>query len=110
MPIERMLAQATVTDLEVAVSWYTGLFGRQPDARPMDGLAEWHLAATFGVQVWAEPGRAGHSTVVLDEADLDGRAAELDRAGIEHPGPEHATSSRILRLADPDGNRIVFTG
>ncbi|AXB42350.1 VOC family protein [Amycolatopsis albispora] len=110
MAITRMLAQATVTDLEQAVSWYTRLFGREPDARPMDGLVEWHLAATFGVQVWAEPDRAGRGTIVLDEADLGTRAAELDRAGIEHDGPEQATSSRILRLADPDGNRIVFTG
>ncbi|MBN6042250.1 VOC family protein [Amycolatopsis sp. 195334CR] len=110
MPITRMLAQATVTDLDAALPWYTTLFGRAPDARPMEGLAEWHLTATFGLQVWAEPARAGRCTVVLDEADLDERAAELDRAGIGHPGPEQASSSRILRLTDPDGNRIVFTG
>jgi catechol-2,3-dioxygenase len=81
-----------------------------PDARPMDGLVEWHLAETFGVQVWAEPDRAGHSSMVLHESDLDARIAELDRAGIQHDGPQDATASRLLLLADPDGNRIVFTG
>jgi hypothetical protein len=110
MTIERVLAQMTVTDLGVAVAWYTKLFGRDPDARPMDGLVEWHLAETFGVQVWAEPDRAGHSTMVLHESDLDPRVADLDRAGIEHDAPQDVTASRILPLVDPDGNRVVFTG
>ncbi|OKJ13553.1 VOC family protein [Kitasatospora sp. CB01950] len=110
MTIRRLLAQLTVTDLDPAVAWYTALFGRGPDARPMAGLVEWHLADTYGVQVWAEPDRAGHSTVVLDESDLDARLARLTAAGIDHGGARPATSSRILPVTDPDGNRIVFTG
>ncbi|PSK85036.1 hypothetical protein CLV63_13835 [Murinocardiopsis flavida] len=110
MTITRVLAQAAVDDLAVAERWYTLLFDRGPDTRPMDGLIEWHLSGTFGVQVWAEPDRAGKSAVVLDESDLDGLVAHLDRAGIAHPGPSDASSSRILPLEDPDGNRVVFTG
>lgn len=110
MTIMRILAQSTVADLVVAEDWYTRLFGRQPDARPMPGLLEWHLADTFGVQVWAEPGRAGHSSMVLDESDLDALVARLDEAGVAYDGPQDVTSSRILSLLDPDGNRVVFTG
>ncbi|WP_410790047.1 VOC family protein [Kribbella sp. C-35] len=110
MAITRVLAQSTVTDLTMAEDWYTRLFGRAPDARPMPGLLEWHLADTFGVQVWSEPNRAGHSSMVLDESDLDALAARLEQAGIAHDGPQDATSSRILSLADPDGNRVVFAG
>ena len=110
MTVTRVLAQSTVTDLEVAEDWYKRLFGRGPDARPMPGLLEWHLGDTFGVQVWAEPDRAGHSSMVLDESDLDSLAAHLNEAGIAHDGPQDATSSRVLSLVDPDGNRIVFTG
>ncbi|MEV8435853.1 VOC family protein [Actinosynnema sp. NPDC051121] len=110
MTITRVLAQSTVADLAVAEDWYTRLFGRQPDARPMPGLLEWHLADAFGVQVWAEPDRAGHSSMVLDESDLDALVARLDEAGIVHDGPQDATSSRILPLLDPDGNRVVFSG
>jgi hypothetical protein len=77
-----MLAQMTVTDLDQVVAWYTRLFGAEPDARPMEGLAEWHLAEAFGVQVWADPGRAGRSAMVLDESDLDQRIRQLDRVGI----------------------------
>ncbi|MCF7550477.1 VOC family protein [Pseudonocardia sp. WMMC193] len=110
MSIDRLLAQSTVSDLDVAREWYERLFGRAPDATPMDGLLEWHLSDTFGVQVWAEPDRAGRSSMVVDESDLDALAARLTAAGIADAAPEQATSSRILRLDDPDGNRVVFTG
>ena len=110
MAIRRVLANMTVTDLDTAVPWYTKLFGSAPDANPMDGLVEWHLDEKFGVQVWAEAERAGRSSMVLDDTDLDGRLASVTEAGLANDGIQHATSSRILTLADPDGNRIVFTG
>lgn len=108
MAIERLLAQMTVTDLEPAIAWYSRLFGRGPDAYPMDALVEWHLADTFGVQVWVEPERAGCSAMVLNENDLDGRIQQLDRIGIDHNGAQVASALRIVPLVDPDGNRIVF--
>ncbi len=110
MTITRLLAQMTVADAGTAEAFYTALFGRGPDARPMSGLLEWHLADSFGVQVWAEPGRAGRSCMVLDESDLSALASALDRAGIEHEQPQNASTVRIVQLQDPDGNRIVFSG
>jgi hypothetical protein len=108
--ITRLLAQMTVTESARAKFWYTRLFGRGPDAEPMPGLLEWHLADSFGVQVWAETARAGTSCMVLDESDLDELAARLDRVGIDHEAMQDATTVRVLPLQDPDGNRIVFTG
>lgn len=108
--IRRVLAHCTVTDLDRAEEWYTRLFGREPDARPMPGLIEWHLGASFGVQVWSEPERAGKSSVVLDETDLDAAAARATEVGIHHDGPLPGGGARILPLADPDGNRVVLTG
>lgn len=108
--ITRLLAQSTVSDLEAAQEWYTRLFGSGPDANPMPGLLEWHLSETFGLQVYAEPDRAGRSSVVLSETDLDAAAARLAEVGIAHDGVEQVTSSRALQLLDPDGNRVVFTG
>lgn len=110
MSIQRVLAQSVVSDLEAAERWYSVLFLGPPDARPMPGLLEWHLGDGFGVQVWAEPERAGRSVMVLDETDLDALAARLTGAGLEHPGPQRVTASRILPLEDPDGNRVVVTG
>ncbi|MGW4381187.1 VOC family protein [Kitasatospora sp. NPDC004531] len=110
MAIHRLLAQLTVRDPAAATAWYTALLDRAPDTRPMPGLFEWHLSDSYGLQVWAEPARAGHSTVVLAETDLDARAARLTRAGIAHDGVRDATTLRIVPITDPDGNRIVFTG
>ncbi|WCO67261.1 VOC family protein [Iamia majanohamensis] len=111
MAITGVLAQATVTDLDAAEEWYTAFFDRPPDARPMDGLLEWHLGGdATGVQVWAEPDRAGRSSVVLQVDDLDAHAARLAEAGLTDATPQSATSSRILQVADPDGNRLVLTG
>ncbi|MGH8880389.1 MAG: VOC family protein [Stackebrandtia sp.] len=108
--IHRLLANCTVTDGERAEAWYTRLFGHEPDTRPMPGLIEWQLSDTFGLQVWTEPDRAGGSTVVLDETDLDAAAAHLTATGIDHTGPQPGGGARILRVSDPDGNRVVFTG
>jgi hypothetical protein len=110
MTITRVLAQSTVGDLAAAEDWYTRVFGRQPDLRPMPGLLEWQLADTFGVQVWSEPDRAGRCSMVLDESDLGAVVARLNEVGIDNDGPQDATSSQILTLVDPDGNRVVFTG
>ncbi|GGF46038.1 glyoxalase [Marmoricola endophyticus] len=105
-----VLAQSTVTDLDAAQKWYAALLGRGPDATPMPGLLEWHLGEGFGIQVWSEPDRAGRCSTVLSESDLDAAAERLAAAGVAHDGPEQASSSRILRLSDPDGNRVVLVG
>lgn len=105
-----VLAQATVTDLGAAERWWSTLLDHHPDARPMDGLLEWYLSDGCGVQVWAEAERAGRSTVVLGVDDLDAVAARLTAAGTTHDGPQPASSSRVLPLVDPDGNRVVITG
>lgn len=108
--IHRVLANCTVTDIDRAEDWYTRLFGREPDDRPMEGLIEWHLGDTFGVQVWSEPDRAGASSVVLGETDLDAAAAKLLAVDIDHDGPQPGGGARILQLTDPDGNRVVLAG
>jgi catechol 2,3-dioxygenase-like lactoylglutathione lyase family enzyme len=110
MALHRILAQSTVTDLDAAERWYTTLWQRGPDDRPMPGLLEWHLGATTGLQVWSEPERAGHSTVVIGTDDIDALSARLSDAGVAHEGPQPGGGQRILQLADPDGNRVVMIG
>lgn len=110
MTLDRILAQSTVSDLATAERWYTALWERGPDARPMPGLLEWYVGGTAGLQVWAEPARAGRSTVVIGTDDLDAVAARLAAAGVDHGGVQPGGGGRILQVADPDGNRIVLTG
>ncbi|MCW2581282.1 MAG: hypothetical protein JWQ53_72 [Klenkia sp.] len=109
MTITNALASLAVSDLDRAEHWYATLFDRGPDARPMGGLLEWHLP-DGGVQVFLEPDRAGRSGVTLATSDLDAVVAALTAAGVDHDGPQQATASRLLQLADPDGNRVVLTG
>lgn len=104
------MANVTVSDIERAQNWYVKVLGREPDARPMQGLLEWHLTVDSGLQVWTEPDRAGRSTVVIGESDLDGVAARLTEVGVAHDGPQPGGGQRILPLSDPDGNRVVFMG
>ncbi len=108
--IRAVLANVAVTDLHSAEQWYTRLFEREHDARPMSGLIEWHLSETSGGQVWSQPDRAGHSAVVLDETDLDAAVTRLSAAETGHDGPQPGGGARILQLADPDGNQVVLTG
>ncbi|MGY1744420.1 VOC family protein [Blastococcus sp. SYSU D00695] len=110
MSFSTVLAQSTVSDLGAAERWYTELWDRAPDARPMPGLLEWRLPGGSGLQVWSEPERAGRSTVVLGLDDLDAVVTRLRAAGSAHGEPEPGGGGRVLVLADPDGNRVVLTG
>ncbi len=110
MTFTYVLAGQVVTDLALAEPWYRSLFDREPDARPMAGLLEWHLSGGSGVQVWQDPDRAGHSSVVLGSDDLDTEALRLTAGGLEHGGPEPGGGARLLRLMDPDGNSVVLLG
>lgn len=108
--IRGMFAGCIVRDSRRSEQWYSRLFEREPDARPMPGLMEWHLAETFGVQVWNDPDRAGCSSLVLEETDLDAAAARLTAVDIHHNGPQPGGGARILQLTDPDGNTVVLAG
>lgn len=63
--ITNVLAEALVTDHAAAVEWYTALFDRPPDRRPMGGLAEWQLNPTGGRQVFERAEGAGSSFVTF---------------------------------------------
>lgn len=108
--IHQLFGNCAVSDPDQAAEWYTRLFGRGPDVRPMAGLIEWHLSDTFGLQLWTDPDRAGCSSVVLGETALDAAAERLTDVGIHHAGPEAGGGARILQLNDPDGNHIVLLG
>ena len=110
MSFHAVLAQAAVADLPAAERWYASLLEGGPQARPMEGLLEWHLGEGFGVQVWLDPERAGRSAMVLRESDLDALAARLTAAGIAPDGPQPGGGARLLPLTDPDGNQVVVTG
>jgi hypothetical protein len=58
--VDYVLAVVTVSDIEVGRSWYTKLFGREPDNNPMSNLIEWQVTNGAWVQVTEDPERAGN--------------------------------------------------
>lgn len=109
MEITIVMAEQFVDDVEAAEHFYTRVLGRGPDARPMDGLLEWHVAGCGGLQVFRDPARAGGTSMTLGVTDLEAAVRDLDAAGLEHGEPWGATYVRVVELNDPSGNGVVLT-
>ncbi|MFG3102251.1 VOC family protein [Streptomyces sp. NPDC048182] len=109
MPITKVLAVAPVRDLDAAITWYTSLLGRGPDARPMDSLADWHVNEGAWVQVFHDPGRAGHTALNFAVEDLAAERTVLAGRGIGL-GEEVVTDkgARLASVDDPSGNTVTL--
>ena len=108
MAITRILAQLIVSDHDASVAWYDRLFVREPDERPMPGLAEWKLTENAWVQVFADADKAGRSAVTIGVDDLDRHAQILAGNGIELDRRTTPRGQHLGSISDPDGNLIVF--
>ncbi|MBQ0927364.1 VOC family protein [Saccharopolyspora endophytica] len=109
MPFTGVLAVAPVSDIDVSAAWYERLLGRPADARPMDGLADWHVTSSGWVQVFQSPEHAGSTLLNLTVDDLDATIADL--ADRDITVGEVQSGAQIVRFAavhDPDGNRITL--
>ncbi len=111
--VRAIYAGITVIDLERPRVWYARVFGREPDAAPMDGLYEWHLGEHC-VQVvalervreiqnlpdWGAPG-ASSVTLVVDDAEAAAREATVLHGSTvsQFENPRFRTAS----VADPKG-------
>lgn len=108
MALTRLSAQTIVRDHDPAIEWYVRLFGREPDERPMDGLAEWQLTDTGWLQVFADASKAGSSVVTLGVDDLDEHARPLAGRGLELDRQTTPRGQQLGSITDPDGNLIMF--
>lgn len=108
MPIDRIYAAIAVADVEAALQWYGSLFGRAPDARPMDGLAEWHFPPSAMIQLVADVDRAGRSLLTLEVDDLEQQLTVLRERGLAPDAMDDTTSEFVFfsSLTDPEGNAV----
>lgn len=108
MTMRAVLAVVPVAEIEKAVQWYEGFFGRAADTRPMDSLAEWHLSELGVIQVFEDPGRAGRTTVNVTVDDLDAALSTLSGQGIASSDAQIVSGGRqrLAAVQDPDGNQI----
>jgi hypothetical protein len=108
MPIKKIFAHLNCSDLGESIDWFSRLFGRAPDERPMDGLAEWHHQTDAGFQLFEDPLDAGHGTLTLIVEGLRYEYERLLGAGLDPGEIEGADTVSLIRLHDPDDNLIVF--
>lgn len=90
MPLEKIYAQLSCSDLKRSVVWFARLFEREPDAWPMDGLVEWHHEGKAGLQVFEDASNAARGGLTLIVRDLRNEHARLVAAGL---GP---SASKLL--------------
>ena len=110
MSVNQVLAGIAVADVAAAVPWYERLFGRPPDALPMQGLAERHIPAGGVVQLVASADLAGRSLLTLDVNDLRQELAAMRGRGLDAGALDDTTSDKVLIAAttDPEGNEITL--
>ena len=98
-----------VADHELGVAWYSDLFGREPDRRPMEGSAEWQVTTTSAVMADADADTAGVGNLLLGVDGLDATTSELyEREIVLEPYTVPSGQSRLAELADPSGNTVTF--
>jgi len=108
MAIETIFAHVSCSNLQAAIDWYAKLFGRAPDRRPMDGLAEWHFTDSAEVQLFKSQDNAGHSTLTLGVLPMTPERQRLADAGLKVGEIEKTKDYFIMRMKDPDGNLVVL--
>lgn len=108
MTLTGIFAQLSCSRLEESIGCYTRLFERDPDARPMAGLAEWHEGKGAGFQLFEATDHAEHGRLTLFDSDIPGDWARLGKAGLKPRPVEAADYTTICRMRDPDGNLVVL--
>ena len=107
--INSVISVIPVKDFELALEWYTKLFGRDPDVVPMEGIAEWKLVENAWIQVSIDSERAGSTTVVVGVNDVEVQCKYFSDANF--PIGEIVEYPEIIKMAeiiDPEGNKISF--
>lgn len=108
MTFTQISAELIVDDHDSAVAWYGQLFGREPDRRPMDGLAEWRITGTSWIQVFADAAKAGRSAVTIGVDDIEPHVRSLIDNGLQLDRQTTPRGQHLASISDPDGNLIVF--
>jgi catechol 2,3-dioxygenase-like lactoylglutathione lyase family enzyme len=108
MTLRRIYAHLSCSDLDESIRWFSAIFARGPDARPMEGLAEWHHHDTAGFQLFQNAYDAGHGALTLIVDQIEQERQRLNAAGLAPGNIEAASYVKLIRLHDPDENLVVL--
>ncbi|RFB88787.1 lactoylglutathione lyase [Rhizobium leguminosarum bv. trifolii] len=108
MRIQRIYAALATASMDRAEHFYTRLFEREPDDRPMDGLIQWRGIAGANIQIFYDKEHAGSGRLTVVVPKIDEVRKTLEKMGLKLTGELEGDYGRIAQLADPDGNRITL--
>lgn len=108
MKLQRTYSALLASDLAAAEAWYTKLFGRRPDHRPMDTLLHWELSEQGGLMLSSSAEIAAPGAIFLYVADLAAERRRLHGSGIVLGEDNQGDYSTLAQLRDPDGNLVTL--
>jgi catechol 2,3-dioxygenase-like lactoylglutathione lyase family enzyme len=101
MKLQTIYPSLLTADLPAAERWYTRLFGRGPDHRPMSTLVHWELFGDAGLMLSSSKEIAGKGSVFLYVEDLAAERRRLQDAGIELGDDDEGDYSTLAQVRDP---------
>jgi catechol 2,3-dioxygenase-like lactoylglutathione lyase family enzyme len=108
MEIQGMYAALATASMEKAERFYTLLFGREPDDRPMDGLIQWRNVAGANIQIFHNKENAGSGRITIVVPEMGRARRSLEGMGVELADESTGDYGKIAQLTDPDGNLITL--
>ncbi len=108
MSLHKIYTFLLVADLGAAEAWYTKLFGRGPDNKPMDTLVQWEPFDQAGVGLSTDDEIASRGAIFLVVDDVAAERHRLRRLGIMLGEDIAGDYSTLAQVRDPDGNLITF--
>jgi len=108
MHIQAIYAALATANIERAEMFYTKLFDRAPDDRPMDELIQWRNVSGANIQIFHDKENAGRGRLTIVVPKMDEARRSLEAMGVELTGASEGTYGKIAQIADPDGNRITL--
>lgn len=108
MLIQGIYLALVVNDMDAAERFYSTLFGRGPDDRPMDGLIQWRDVEGANIQIFRDVTNAGHSRCTIVVPRMDEARRFLEDAGLSLDDEKQGTFGKIAQLRDPAGNLITL--
>jgi predicted enzyme related to lactoylglutathione lyase len=108
MELEKTYPSLLTADLAAAERWYTALFGRGPDYRPMPTLLHWELSEQGGLMLSSSEEISSRGSLFLYVADLAAERRRLEQAGIALGEDISGDYSTLAQARDADGNLITL--
>ena len=108
MQIQGIYAALATANMDRAEKFYTQLFERGPDDRPMDGLIQWRDVAGANIQIFHDEENAGSGRLTIVVPNMEEARRSLAEIGADLTGEMQGDYGRIAQLADPDGNRVTL--